>query len=155
MNGFSPGGVVRRLEMKIFAMLFSATLVVSFSLSLALGEGKAKEEKPFTASMDKDGVQRVELVGGDYFFNPSHIIVKVKVPVELKVKKEGGIVPHDLVMKSPEAGMEFKLTLHEEPQIIRFTPTKTGSYPFYCDKKLLFFESHREKGMEGTLEVVE
>jgi hypothetical protein len=30
-----------------------------------------------------------------------------------------------------------------------------GEYPFYCSKKLLFFKSHREKGMEGMLEVVQ
>jgi plastocyanin len=58
-------------------------------------------------------------------------------------------------MKSPDAGMEFDLSLREEPQTVRFTPTKTGVYPFYCGKKLLFFESHREKGMEGAIEVVE
>jgi hypothetical protein len=27
-----------------------------------------------------------------------------------------------------------------------------GIYLFYCDKKLLFLPSHREKGMEGRLE---
>jgi hypothetical protein len=30
-----------------------------------------------------------------------------------------------------------------------------GRYPFYCDKKLFFMAGHREKGMEGVLEVVE
>jgi uncharacterized cupredoxin-like copper-binding protein len=33
-----------------------------------------------------------------------------------------------------------------------FTPTKTGSYQFYCNKKSMF-ANHRKKGMEGTLEV--
>ena len=36
---------------------------------------------------------------------------------------------------------------------VRFTPTKAGVFAFYCDKKLLFFKSHREKGMEGVLKV--
>ena len=38
---------------------------------------------------------------------------------------------------------------------IAFTPAKVGSYPFYCDKKPWFLASHRKKGMEGVLEVVE
>jgi plastocyanin len=38
---------------------------------------------------------------------------------------------------------------------VRFTPTHPGTFVFYCDKKLLFFKSHREKGMEGRLEVRE
>jgi hypothetical protein len=41
------------------------------------------------------------------------------------------------------------------PKVIKFAPTKTGIYPFFCDKKFLMFKSHRERGMEGTLEVVE
>jgi hypothetical protein len=38
--------------------------------------------------------------------------------------------------------------------IVRFTRTQRGLFKFYCDKKLLFFKSHRDKGMEGlgTLE---
>jgi plastocyanin domain-containing protein len=98
-------------------------------------------------------VQRVEVRGGSYFFSPRHIIVKVNTPVELKVRKEPGIVPHNMVLKAPEAGIDFNVSLDDTPKVIRFTPTKPGSYPFYCDKKLLFFESHREKGMKGVLEV--
>ena len=37
---------------------------------------------------------------------------------------------------------------------IRPTATKVGKYPFYCGKKLPFMAGHREKGMEGILEVV-
>ena len=36
-----------------------------------------------------------------------------------------------------------------------FTPRKTGSYRFYCGKKLLLLESPREKGMEGVFDVIE
>lgn len=118
-------------------------------------EERPKEEKVFKATVDSDGVQRVDILGGSYFFRPKHVIVRVNVPVELKVRKEAGIVPHDIAMKAPEAGIEFSESLGEEPKVIRFTPTRTGKYPFYCSKKLLFFESHRKKGMEGTLEVIE
>lgn len=115
---------------------------------------KPKEESVFRATIDKDGVQRVEIVGGSYFFRPDHVFVKVNTPVELTLRKESGIVPHNIILKSPEAGIDFTLSLSEEPQTVRFTPTKTGSYPFYCDKKLIFFPSHRKEGMEGVLEVV-
>ena len=113
------------------------------------------ENEPFTATIGEDGVQRVEMVGGGYFYKPNHIIVKINVPVELKVKKEGGIVPHDLVIDAPDAGIMVRESLSGEPKVIRFTPTKVGKYPFYCSKKPPFFKSHREKGMEGVLEVVE
>lgn len=111
--------------------------------------------KTYRAVIDNDGVQRVSLVGGSYYFDPAHIIVKVNVPVELSVRKEAGMVPHNIVIKAASAGIDIDEEMGSEPKIIRFTPAKPGTYPFYCGKKLLFFESHREKGMEGVLEVVE
>lgn len=129
--------------------------VVTILLLGFLANNARTEEKKVVASIGTDGVQRVEIVGGSYFFDPNYVIVKVNVPVEIKVKKESGMVPHDFVLKAPEAGIDVRVDLGKEPQTIRFTPTKVGEYPFYCAKKLLFFESHREKGMKGILKVQE
>jgi plastocyanin len=128
---------------------------VTILLLVFLANNARAEEKKVVASIGTDGVQRVEMVGGSYFFDPNYVIVKVNVPVEIKVKKESGMVPHDFVLKAPEAGIDVRVDLGKEPQTIRFTPTKVGEYPFYCAKKLLFFESHREKGMKGILKVQE
>ena len=113
----------------------------------------AAEKKEFIAKIDPDGVQRVEVLAGSYFFDPNYVIVKVNVPVEMKITMESGMIPHDIVLKAPEAGMDLKMDLSSTPQVMRFTPTKTGEFTFYCTKKLLFFESHKDKGMVGTLEV--
>ena len=43
--------------------------------------------------------------------------------------------------------------LGTNPKVVRFTPTKPGSYEFYCDKNPALFKSHRSLGMVGTLEV--
>ena len=51
-------------------------------------------------------------------------------------------------------GIAIEEDLATEPKKIAFTATAVGKYPFYCIKKLLFFASHRERGMEGVLEVV-
>jgi plastocyanin len=120
--------------------------------SQAPAKGK---EKRVVATVDADGVQRVEIMGGGYFFDPNYIVVKVNVPVEFKVKKEPGYVPHDIVVKAPEAGIDFAVDMKTEPQTIKFTPTKTGKYEMNCDKKLLFFKSHKDRGMHGMIEVVE
>src|SRR5512146_46365 len=87
--------------------------------SLAVGAGE--KEKVFRAAVGDDGVQRVEVMGGSYFFNPNHIIVKVNVPVELIVRKESGIVPHNIVIKAPEAGVGFDGAMTIDPTVIRFT----------------------------------
>ncbi|MDA8125149.1 MAG: cupredoxin domain-containing protein [Deltaproteobacteria bacterium] len=124
---------------------------------LLLGQpgATAAEKKAFTAKVDADGIQRVEILGGSYFFDPNYVIVKKNVPAELSIRKERGMTPHDVVLKAPEAGIDFALELKDTLQTVRFTPTKAGVYPFTCEKKLLFFESHKEKGMTGTLEVQE
>lgn len=106
------------------------------------------------ATIAADGIQHVTLVGGSYFFDPNRIIVTVGVPVQLTVSKEKGWVPHNLVIKAPDAGIDVSESLSSQAKTVEFTPTKVGDYPFYCNKKLLFFASHRKKGMEGVLEVV-
>jgi len=136
-----------------FLILFPV-FFLAFS-TFAAGADEPPQVKEFTAAIDKDGIQRVSILGGGYYFDPNYIIVKVNVPVELTVTKESGFVPHDVVMDSPEAGIDFAVELSTTPKTVTFTPTKVGKYPIFCSKKLLFFESHRHKGMEGTLEVRE
>jgi len=135
--------------MKIITNFLAAALLVMLLTVAASGEEAGK----VFATVDQDGVQRVEIVGGSYFFKPSEIVVKKGLPVELIVRKEAGIAPHDIVLHAPAAGIDFQVGLSAEPQLIRFTPLKSGSYPFYCSKKLLFFKSHRDHGMAGVLEV--
>jgi plastocyanin domain-containing protein len=79
------------------------------------------------------------------------VIVKSNVPVELTVSVGRSVIPHTLVIQAPEAGIVVDEDLSSQSKKIRFTPTAVGSYPFYCRNTLLFFESHREKGMEGVL----
>jgi plastocyanin domain-containing protein len=124
-------------------------------LALALGACATAHQagEPFVAAAGADGVQHVAVLAGNYWFQPSRIVVKANVPVELSVRKEGGIVPHSFNMSSPEAGLTVDEDLSTEPRLIKFTPTRAGEFPFYCDEKLPLFPSHRSKGMEGVLEV--
>ena len=133
---------------------FCLSLFLALSMLCIAGAAPAGK-KQVTASVGQDGIQRVEVLAGEYFFDPDHIVVKVNVPVEIRIRKEPTIVPHNFVIKAPEAGMEILESLSSEPKTITFKPTKIGIYTFYCDKKLLFFKSHRARGMEGVLEVRE
>ncbi len=133
--------------------LISVCIAILFLVGISLAEEPAI--KTFTATPGPDGIQKVDILAGDYFFDPNLIIVKVNQPVELSVKKEGRIVPHVIAMKSPEAGMEFEESISREPKIVKFTPTKVGKYPFSCTKKPPFLKSHADRGMRGTIEVVE
>ena len=134
------------MKFKRFIFVIAAVLIAFCTTVKAEGPVKIVPVKP-------DGVSRVEIIGGGYFFKPSYVAVKVNIPVELKVSKEPGLAPHDIVAKSPEAGIEFQVSLSSTPQIIKFTPTRVGKYPIYCSKTVPFSKSHREKGMEGIIEV--
>ena len=136
----------------ISALIVLSTLTTGFA---ADPPAAAPAAAPVIVPVDKDGVQRVEILGSDYFFKPAHIIVKVNLPVELNVRKDGYMIPHNIIIDAPEAGIKFNESLSRDPKAITFTPTRVGKYPMYCDKKPPFMASHREKGMEGLLEVVE
>jgi plastocyanin domain-containing protein len=135
--------------------IIRASAIVLILLLGSVGFGQEAAKQPFVAVLGADGIQRAEITGGSYYFDPSDIVVKVNVPVELKVKKSGGSTPHDIALKAPEAGIDFSVSLGTEPKTVKFTPTKVGKYPFWCTKHLPFSKSHKEKGMEGVIEVVE
>ena len=140
---------------------FIATLAAS-SLLLAAGcqttETQPRPQEQQQAQVvkaDSDGVQRVRIVAGSYFFKPNHIVVKVNMPVEIMASRESGMTPHDLVIRAEEAGIAVEQELATGPRKITFTPTRLGKYTLYCSKKPPFGGApHRERGMEGTLEVV-
>jgi plastocyanin len=146
--GFNERRFIVRSIIKIIAVLF---FVGTFFVPTVWC---AERNAIYKATIDSGGVQKVQMLAGSYYFKPKYVIVKVNIPVELTIKKESGFVPHDIVLHAPEAGIDFKTELSTEPKVIRFTPTKAGKYPFYCNHRFLFW-SHRAKGMEGVLEVTE
>lgn len=136
--------------------LIVVSLAVLLAAALPAGAQDAKSaapEAPFVVPVAADGIQKVDVLGGGYFFKPKHLVVKVNVPVELMVTKEKGMVPHNIMIKAPEAGIDFNVEMKTTPTPVSFTPTKPGTYPMLCTKKFLWM-SHKEKGMEGVLEVV-
>ena len=124
-----------------------------FSLLWAL-PAFAAESQGVMVPVAADGVQRMEVTVDSYSFTPNRLIVKENVPVELTLKSVTWLVPHNFVLKSPEAGLEVE---KEVPPggtaTVRFTPTRAGEFKFICTKKFLFFPSHEDLGMVGTLEV--
>jgi len=101
-----------------------------------------------------NGVQRVTMMVDSHFYKPKHLVVRAGVPVEIVLVSQTILTPHNFVLKEPDAGMKINQEIGAGETVkVRFTPTKPGLFTFYCDERLLFFKSHREKGMEGTLKV--
>lgn len=149
---FSAHGLLSAIKnlVTVFLFIFGITGYVT-----CRADTIPPDEITYRSVIADDGVQHVRIEGGGYFFRPNRVIVRMNVPVELTVSVEKGLIPHTLVILSPEAGIAVDQSLSSDARIIRFTPTAIGKYPFYCRNQFLFFKSHREKGMEGVLEVVE
>ena len=104
--------------------------------------------------VSEDNVQRLEITVDSYSFTPTRFAVKQNIPVELTFKSVSWIIPHNFVLKSSEAGLAMENEIGPgETTIVRFTPTRVGEFKFSCTKKLLFFPSHEDQGMVGTLVV--
>lgn len=112
------------------------------------------EKKSVEAVLGADGVQRATILLDSYSYTPSHIIVQSGKPVEFTLNSNTLLTPHNFVLKDAGLGVDIDETVWGGgTEVVRFTPSKPGLYTFYCDKKLPFFPSHREEGMEGMLEV--
>ncbi len=130
--------------------VFMLFLVLIF---LVVVEYNSEKKQTALAVPDAKGMQQVLVIAGNYFYRPNRIVVKVNVPVELTVWKASGPIPHNFVLQAAEAGINIEEELSQEPTKIVFTPKAPGKFPFYCSGGPI--ESHREKGMEGVLEVTE
>lgn len=105
---------------------------------------------PVTLEPGVDGVQRATIILDSYSYSPDRLIAQAGKPVELTLTSVTTITPHNFIVK--ELAVEQDIGAGKTVTV-RFTPMQPGTFPFYCDKKLLFLPSHREKGMEGRLEV--
>lgn len=89
-----------------------------------------------------------------YRITPDTITVKVNEPVTLKVSNAATFIPHNLVIRSPDAGIDLKIDVSAgKTAIASFTPVRAGTYEMFCDKEPPIGKSHREKGMHGKLVV--
>ena len=114
----------------------------------------AQDAPPEQARVDADGVQRVSIVGGSYFFKPAKILAKAGQPLELSVRMEQGIVPHRFVLDGADGKPVADIELAESTTAVRIN-LGPGDYAFHCPNRLLMFKSHRERGMSGVLRVRE
>ena len=104
--------------------------------------------------LDPDGVQRAVVEVDSYEFIPHHLVVKAGKTVELNFKSLTWVVPHNVIIDDPRSELKIREEVPARESVtIKFTPTVPGSFAIYCDKKLPFIKSHREKGQEGVLEV--
>ena len=129
---------------------------VGVCVAIAMSGPPLLAENPFAVDVPTapDGVQRAVVEADSYDFVPRHLVVRTGKPVELTFKSLTWLVPHNVIIDDPRSGLAIREAIPAgESATVRFTPMVPGTFAIYCDKKLPFFKSHREKGMEGVLEV--
>jgi plastocyanin domain-containing protein len=135
---------------------FLGTFVGLFLLGLVKSLAVFAAAETVIVPMAGDQVQRLEIIVDSNFFKPNRFAVKQNIPVELIFKSAATIVPHNFILRSPEAGLNIEEDIAPgATKVVRFTPTRVGEFDFSCTKKLLFFPSHKDLGMVGTMVVRE
>jgi len=97
----------------------------------------------------------IEVTLGDYHYMPHNIQLVVEQPVVLHLVNVDAFTPHNFTLKDNSDGLDVDIDVPAGKAVnVNLMPLFAGSHTFYCSKQLLWMESHREKGMEGTLTVV-
>jgi plastocyanin domain-containing protein len=109
---------------------------------------------PAPVQLNEQGIQRATITMDSYSYDLKDLSVQAGKPVELTLHNVATFTPHTFVVDDPAAGFHVRAEVSAwDTQTVRFTPKHGGTVTFYCDKKLLFFKSHRERGQEGHLEI--
>lgn len=138
----------------VYALSLCAACMVVALVADTIGLAAAGEEGPVVAEVGADGVQHATITLDSYSYTPKHLVIQTGKPVDLTLTSVTTLTPHNFLLNDPAAGFTVEQDVKAGKSVtLRFTPAQPGTFTFYCDKKLLFFKSHREKGMEGRLEV--
>jgi heme/copper-type cytochrome/quinol oxidase subunit 2 len=143
-----------KVSMQWLHILLMIGLLTSVVETIAVATEPAQSGHPMVVPLAADGVQRATITLDSYSYAPSHVIVEAGKPVELTLTSVTTIIPHNFIIKDPAGGLSIEQDVGAGKTVtIIFTPTQRGTFPIYCDKRLWPLPSHRDKGMEGKLEV--
>jgi hypothetical protein len=131
---------------------------VAWMLTAFAAVGQAAEGSALGSAIvvpnSPDGVQRATVILDSYSYSPNHLVVENGMPVELTLSSITTITPHNFIIREPSAGLFIEQDVGAgKTATVRFVPTQDGRLVFFCDKRLWPMSSHRDKGMEGILEV--
>jgi heme/copper-type cytochrome/quinol oxidase subunit 2 len=132
-----------------------ASCVVAITLlSVSVAAPEPAPSAPFVVPLSADGVQRTTVILDSYSYQPSHLVVEAGKPVELTLTSVTTITPHNFIIRDLAPGASIEQDVGAGKTVtVKFTPMQPGTFTIYCDKRLWPMPSHRDKGMEGKLEV--
>jgi len=140
--------------MQLLIILATVWLLTAVGVTIVPAGEPSQSGPPMVVPVAADGVQRATVTLDSYSYSPNHLIVEAGKPVELTLTSVATFAPHNFIIKDPAGGLLVEQDVSAGKTVtIKFTPTRPGTFPIYCDKRLWPLPSHRDKGMEGKLEV--
>ena len=144
---------MQNAPVRLLSILATVWLLASTGVTIHAAE-PSQPSPPVVIPVAADGVQRAMVTLDSYSYTPHHLIVEAGKLVELTLTSVTTMIPHNFVIKDPAGNLSVEQDVSAGKTVtITFTPTQPGIFPIYCDKRLWPFPSHRDKGMEGILEV--
>lgn len=135
-------------------LLATVGLMISVVATIVDAAETILSSPPMTIPVAENGMQRATITLDSYSYTPNHLIVEAGQPVELTLTSVTTLIPHNFIVKDPTGDLSVEQDVGAGKTVtITFTPTQRGTFPIYCDKRLWPLPSHRDKGMEGKLEV--
>jgi heme/copper-type cytochrome/quinol oxidase subunit 2 len=140
--------------MRLIHMLVTVWLLTSVGVTIVHAAEPSQSGPPMVIPVAADGVQRATVMLDSYSYSPNHLIVEAGKPVELTLTSVTTFTPHNFIIKDSAGSLSVEQDVSAGKTVtITFTPPLPGLFPIYCDKRLWPLPSHRDKGMEGKLEV--
>jgi len=140
--------------MRLLHMLATVGLLTSVGVTIVHAAELSQPGPPVVIPVAADGAQRATVTLDSYSYSPNHLIVEAGKPVELTLNSVTTFIPHNFIIKDPAGSLSVEQDVSAGKTVtITFTPAQPGTFPIYCDKRLWPLPSHRDKGMEGKLEV--
>ena len=140
--------------MRLLHILATVWLLTSVGVTIVHAAEPSQSSPPMVIPVAPDGVQRATVTLDSYSYSPNHLIVEAGKPVELTLTSVTSFAPHNFIIKDPAGSLSVEQDVSAGKTVtITFTPPQPGLFPIYCDKRLWPLPSHRDKGMEGKLEV--
>ena len=157
--GMLVGGVVGAVTLGVMFWLAMYGLVqMGRPMSVATSPGFAVAQAPVPGAIARPGAVtapgqqqaaapasgplQVKLVAADLKFDQKEIRAAVGQPVEITLENKG-VLEHDFVLDEPQFRV---LAAGGQTAKGTFTPTKEGTYEFYCS-----IPGHKQAGMVGKL----
>ena len=109
---------------------------------------------PCTLNAEDTIAKRIQITLGDYRFSPHQLTLEAGQAVLLELSNTDSVTPHNFTLEDKTGNLDIDIDISAgATQEVALTPEVPGTYTFHCSKKLPFLESHRKRGMEGTLVV--